>query len=163
MKVIATLLVLASLCGCASRHKEKSGLEGKSLPSFNLFLSDSTTHFNTSQIPTGKPVVLFFFGPYCPYSRAEMADIVDHMKTLQEIQFYVFTTAQFPDMKNFYKEYQLQKYRNIVVGIDYTNFFGSYFKAPGVPYLAVYDAQKKLKEVLVGKSDVSVLKQIASE
>lgn len=163
MKVLTFLIVLAGLYGCASRHKEKTGLEGKPLPSFSLFLSDSSTHFNTASIPSGEPIVLFFFGPYCPYSRAQMAEITANMKTFSNVRFYVFTTAQFPDMKSFYKDYELQKYSNVTVGIDYTDFFGTYFKATGVPYLAIYDGQKKLKEVLIGKSDASVLKQIAFE
>jgi hypothetical protein len=163
LKVIATLLILAGLCGCANLPKEKSGLEGKPLPSFSLFLADSITHFNTSAIPSGQPIVLFYFGPYCPYSRAQMDDIIAHIKTLNSIRFYILTTSPFSEMKTFYTDYQLQKYPNIVVGVDYTSYFGDYFNAPGVPCLAIYDRQKRLKEILHGKSDISTIKEIAFE
>jgi len=162
MKSLLILTLVFGLSACKNNpQKPKTGLEGKSIPSFSLLLSDSTTRLNTANIPSGQPVVLFFFGPYCPYSRAEMADIVTNMKQLKNIRFYAFTNAQFPDMKAFANYFKLQNYSNVVTGIDYTNFFADYFKAPGVPYLAFYDAQKRLKEVHIGQVDISEIKQLA--
>ncbi|HEX9512833.1 MAG TPA: thioredoxin fold domain-containing protein [Puia sp.] len=163
MKNIAILLLLASLSGCLGKAHEKTGLEGKPLPSFNLFLMDSTTYFNTNSIPTGKPIALFYFSPSCPYCRAQTEEIVEHMKKLKDINFYIFTTAPFTELKSFYDYYQLKKYPNVTVGLDYTSFFGNYFKAQGVPYMAIYNNNKRLKQVLVGKTEISVIKDIALE
>jgi hypothetical protein len=66
-------------------------------------------------------------------------------------------------MRMFYDHYRLKTFPNVVTGIDYTNFFSQYFKTPGVPYLALYNSHKRLKEVLIGKSDISALKNIAME
>jgi hypothetical protein len=63
----------------------------------------------------------------------------------------------------FYKEYHLQNYPNVTVGIDYTDFFVKYFTPPGVPFLAVYDESKHLKEALIGKMDITTLKSSVSE
>src|ERR1017187_9633529 len=129
MKIVTILLVLTNLSGCFSGTKEKTGLEGKPLPSFTLLLADSTTHFSTSDIPSGSPIVLFLFGPFCPYSRAEMEDIVNNIQSLKDIRFYIFTTASYPDFLRFYTDYHLNKYSNLTVGIDYNDFFSGYFKA----------------------------------
>src|SRR5450432_1314673 len=112
MKRLVTVLVLASLAGCKnySQPQEKTGLEGNPLPAFSLFLADSVTHFNTAIIPEGKPIALFYFGPYCPYSRAEMDDILSHMKTFSNIRFYLITSSPFSDLKAFYDHYNLKKY-----------------------------------------------------
>ena len=103
------------------------------------------------------------FGPHCPYSRAEMQEIVDNMRTLGNIRFYVFTIASFPEMKSFYDFYQLKKYPNVTTGLDDNYYFGGYFKTNGVPYLAIYDAHKRLRQAILGTTPVSTIKDIAFE
>ncbi|PSL45692.1 hypothetical protein CLV51_104399 [Chitinophaga niastensis] len=163
MKNAIILLLLVGLCGCFGREPEKTVLKGKSMPSFNLLLADSITHLNTISIPAGKPIVLFYFGPNCPYSRAQMDEIIENMPSLKDIQFYIFTTAPFPEMKGFYDHYQLRKYPNMAVGLDYDNFFSDYFKAIGVPYMAIYGRDKRLNEAFVGKVGGSQIKEIAEK
>jgi len=163
MKKTVLYLLLLGVTACTRSPKITTGLEGKAMPSFDLLLPDSLTHINTRNIPTGKPVVLFYFGPSCPYSREEMENIIAGIRELVNIRFYVFTNASFPAMRAFYKHYELHQYGNIVTGIDSANFFGEYYKVPGYPYLAIFDGQKKLKQALLGKSDIGLLKKIASQ
>lgn len=162
-KTTIMLLLAAVLMACNNRKAEKTGLEGKPLPSFSLFLADSATYFNTGSIASENPVVLLYFGPHCPYSRVQMKEIIEHMNILKGIKFYMFTTAQFEEMKSFYSEYQLNKYANITVGIDYTGFFGDYFKVSGVPYMAIYGKGKKLREAFSGSVYGKQIKQVAEE
>lgn len=161
MKHIPFILLLIYVSGCTELPAQKTGREGQPLPSFNVLLADSLTRFNTATIPRGKPVVLFDYGPDCPYSRAQMQEIIDEMGRLKDIQFLVTTIWPLSDMKRFSDKYQLYKYRNITTGIDYTNFFGSYFKATGVPGLAIYGKDKRLIGLFVGKIPVSQIKRIA--
>ena len=161
MKYI-TLIFLIFLLSCYSKNAEKTNLKGKTLPSFNLLLTDSITYFNTNSIHIGKPVVLFYFGPHCPYSRAQMEEIIKNIYVLKDIQFYVFTTWSFSEMKSFYENYKLNKYSNITVGVDYANFFAKYFKAQGVPYMAIYGKDKKLKEAFIGEVYSTQIKEVAN-
>lgn len=162
-KITIMFLLAAMLLGCDSRKAEKTGLEGKPLPSFSLFLADSSTYFNTSSIAAGNPVVLLYFGPHCPYSRTQMEAIIEDMNILQDIRFYIFTTAQFEEMKSFYNEYQLHKYPNIIAGIDYTGFFENYFKVIGVPYTAIYGKEKKLRKSFSGTVYGKQIKEVTEE
>jgi thiol-disulfide isomerase/thioredoxin len=147
--------------GCFGKEPENTGLEGKSLPSFKLFLEDSTTYFDTKDIPSGKPVVLFLFGPHCPYSKSQVEEIVNNMQSLKDIQFYFFTTWSFRELKQFYKMYDLKQHPNIVAGVDYTNFFADHFSAEGVPYIAIYGKDKKLKKAFIGKIKSSQIQSVA--
>lgn len=151
MKFFLIMLVPFILFGCYSKEPIKTGLEGKPLPSFNLLLSDSISNFNTTSIPPGQPVALLYFGPYCPYSRAQMEIILNNIDALKAIHFYVFTAYPYSDMKKFYDDYNLSKYPNITVGIDYKKFFREYFEVPGVPYMALYDKDKKLRKAFLGQ------------
>ncbi|GAA3946157.1 hypothetical protein GCM10022209_47800 [Chitinophaga oryziterrae] len=134
-----------------ARNREETGKEGKPLPIFSLLLADSTTYFTTRSIPAGKPVVLFYFGTHCPYSHAQMEEIVSEMDKMKDIRFYLITTAPFNEMKAFCKQYALNEYPNVTVGRDYTEFFSNYYEARGVPFTAIYRKNKILHEAFIGK------------
>lgn len=148
--LIVTLL-FGALVSCNQTESVKTGLEGKQMPSFRLLLADSTTYLDTKDIPEGRPTVLFDFGPHCPYSRSQMTEIIKDMKDLKNINFYVFTSASFNEMKTFYEHYKLNNYSNIIAGIVTSHSFEEYFQVTGVPYLAIYDDDKKLKKSFEGK------------
>jgi thiol-disulfide isomerase/thioredoxin len=162
MKIVTILFLLIAMVGCNSNDpsQPKTGLEGKLLPATNLLLADSTTHLNTANIPAGSPIVVFLYNPHCPYCRAQMGEITSDMKDFAHVRFYLLTDASYADMQSFYKDFQLQKYQNVVEGIDSSDFFVNYFQARGVPYMAVYDPQKKLKRVFIGKSDLNDIKDV---
>ena len=155
MKSIAFYCLVICLLGCYEIPPVKTGLEGKPLPFFNLLLIDSITHFNTKNIPAGKPTVLFFFSPDCPHCRALTKEIVSDMKTFKNVQFYILTSFPFELLKKYYDHYKLKNYSNITVGQDVASYFANYFKATGVPYIAIYSKEKRLKQVLVGKVSTS--------
>lgn len=162
MKIVTILFLSATIASCNSNStsQPKTGMEGNLLPAANLLLVDSSTRLNTANIPAGNPIVVFIYNPHCPYCRAQMGEIASNMKNFSHVRFYLLTDAPFADIQSFYKDFQLQKYQNVISGIDSSNFFVNYFKVPGVPYMAVYDPQKKLKRVLLGKSDISEIKDV---
>ncbi|GAA0557865.1 TlpA family protein disulfide reductase [Chitinophaga japonensis] len=163
MKNITILLLLAALCGCYARDPLKTGREGKLLPDFDMLLSDSTTYLHSKNIPGGRPIVFFYFGPHCPYSREQMKEIIEDMEKLQHIRFYLLTDASYAEMKAFCKVYTLDKYPNITVGRDYTGFFKDYFEVAGVPYVAVYGKDRHLREAFMGKVYGGQLKRSTDE
>lgn len=159
MKFLLSTFLILMLFGCYSIEAEKTGLEGKPMPSFKILLGDSTQYFDTKNLEIGKPVVLFYYGPYCPYSRVQMEEMIDNMGIMKKYQFLVVTRSPLSAMQKFYAHYHLEKYHNITSGIDYTGFLGEYFKITGVPFTAIYDKDKKLLSAYEGKIFV---KQIIS-
>ena len=150
MKHISLFFTIVCLAGCFGSPPEKNDLEGKPLPVFNLLLADSSTWFNTSYVPDGKPIALFLFSPQCPYCRAQTKEIIEDMDKLKNIHFYFITSFPFPEMKRFVDEYRLTKYSNITTGFDTAFFTGNYYEATSVPYIAIYGKDKKLKKSFVG-------------
>jgi thiol-disulfide isomerase/thioredoxin len=162
-KIAFFVLTVVVMTGCNQGNAVKTGMEGKTMPSFALRLADSTSFFNTASIPAGKPSVLFLFSPFCPYCRAEMDGIIDNMQELKDVHFYLLTPWPFHDMKLFYAYYHLEKYPNLTVGVDTSNFFGKYIHAQGVPYTAFYGKDKKLDKVFVGKTDAGIIEDEAGD
>jgi hypothetical protein len=160
MKFWFYILAMLSLTACL-HNNSKTGLEGKPVPQFSLLLPDSVSYFNTKNLPKDKPVVMLSFIPQCPYCRAQVREITEDINDLSEIQFLIFTTPPFSGMKKFYEEFQLGKYKNIITGVDTNDFFGNYFQAAQVPYLAIYGKDKKLNQSFIGKMYISQIKKIA--
>ncbi|MCS3801042.1 TlpA family protein disulfide reductase [Niastella sp. OAS944] len=163
MKSLIAVALIILIAGCYSRNPEKTGLEGKALPSYDFLSVDSVTHVNTGNTVEGKPIVLFFFGPSCPYSHAQMQEIIEDIDNLKNIQFYILTISPFNQMKQFYTHYQLNKYPNIVIGLDYKNSFDEYFAVPGVPYTVIYGKDKKMRGAFVGKIYSRQIKEVAEK
>lgn len=155
-----TLLWLL-ISACFSKQPEKTGLEGKQLPSFDLILIDSTT-MNTNNIKTNKPFIFLYFSPSCPFSKAQIAEITDNIDDLKSLQFYLITPYPFHQMKETFDEFDLKHYPNITIGCDSADFFGEHFKVKGFPFIAFYNKNKKLDKVLVGKTSSSQIIKLSS-
>ena len=154
-------ILIIALVACNNKSNViKSKLEGQLLPSFQVFLLDSTSYF-TNNISKQHPTVFLFFSSSCPYCKAQTVDIVDNIKDLTDINFYFIATDPIPTLLQYSKYYELNKIKNITVIQDYKNFFHNYFNTMGVPYLAVYNKKKILKQVFMGKTNVYDLKEVA--
>jgi peroxiredoxin len=161
MKNLIIILFILSICGCKEKKAETTGLEGKSIPSFSLLLLDSSTYVNTSDIHSKQPFVMFYVSPQCPFCKMQMNEIIDKMKLLKDIRFYIFSSWPVKDMRKFRDEYNLTKFQNVVVGIDQSEFFGKYYNVPGVPYMAIYNKESKLNRAFAGHVDTKLILEIA--
>jgi thiol-disulfide isomerase/thioredoxin len=149
--------MIAFLTGCFGIESQKTGKEGKTLPSFSLLLTDSTTAINTRNINPEQPLIFIYFSPYCPYCKAQTKEIINNMDELKNIQFYFVTNFPMTSVKKFQKEFELAKYSNIHIGVDTSHFLSNYFEIRGTPYVAIYDKSKALKKSYMGKLYTSQL------
>jgi len=165
MKKALVIICTVIIAGCYSKKPEikKTGLEGQTMPHIDLIAIDSISHFNTGSIAPGKPTILFAFEPWCPYCRAQITSIINQIQKLKDINIYMLCTSNYSLFKAFNNKFQLQKYPNIKAGIDYNGTFGEYFQQTGVPYLAIYGPDKKLKQVLQGKNYINTIKEAVTK
>jgi thiol-disulfide isomerase/thioredoxin len=164
MKNIGLGVLLIMILSCHGRRtKVISGLEGKPLPSFRMLLMDSVNYLNSANIPVGQPVVLFYFSPFCPYCRAQTQEIKNEINAVKDIRFYFMAPFPLKDIKQFEHHYSLSNCTNITLAQINDSAFSNYYKINAVPYTAIYNKQKQLKEVLLGKCDVDLIKKVAFE
>jgi thiol-disulfide isomerase/thioredoxin len=143
--------------------KITTGMEGRLLPAFDLLLPDSTTHFNTADIPAGRPFIVIGFSPFCTHCQAETREIIKNMQLVKNIPIYYVTGDPFGQMSLFYKAFKLSRYPNIAMGWDQKSSFLRYFKARGIPYTAIFDSKKRLKQVFQGEAKADTLARLAAE
>ena len=159
--IITTFTAILLIVSCGQNKQITTGLEGKPIPSINLLMIDSTTKINTANLKDNEPVVFFFFSPQCPYCKLQTEDIISNIKSLNNIHFYLVSSFPFRTLKQYYRQYELERYSNITVGRDYDYHFVDYYSVKSIPYIAVFNKDKILKKVFVGKTDINVIKSTA--
>lgn len=162
MRSLLFVLIIAGI-GIASCTRYKRALPpgiDKDMPSFNIQLLDTTVKLNTANIPKGKTVVLFFFGPDCPYCQALTREITKRMDELKDVRFYMATMSDFKEIQMYDTLFKLDQYKNVTIGKDIKGFFVTYYKAPGFPYLVIYDKKKEFKQIVIGGVGVDSLKKV---
>ena len=80
------------------------------------------------------------------------------MDKLKDVQILMFTYLPYNEMMDFYKNYRLNRFKNITVARDAAFFFPVYFKVKNFPSFYIYDKNRNFKKFLEG--DVSVDKII---
>lgn len=139
-----------------------TGMEGNSMASFEFLLPDSTTKMSTASIPEGKPVVMVYFSPYCPFSQAEVRNITGNLKSLEGIRIYLLTNYPIEALRMFDSAFRLYRYPSLIIGQDFGEMFLSAYNPPRVPVTAIFDSKKILKGAFVGTMTAEEIKRIAN-
>jgi len=135
----------------ADKGTVKTGMEGRLLPAFDLVLPDSLSRLNTRDIPTGRSFIMMGFSPYCSHCQEATREIIQNMDKFNSTRIYMVTTLPLADLRQFDSVFNLAKYPNIILAKDPKTYFLSYFRSTGIPYLAIFDTKKRLKEVMTGR------------
>jgi len=159
IKLVIITIIFLTLSGCLEHAPIKTGFEGKALPSFTFLLADTASSINTDSLNFEKPFVIFYFSPDCPYCRAQIRDIVKHNKELQNNKFLLITNYEKEQVQKVVKEFKIKDCKNIKVAIDSKSSFINYYYIPNVPYLAIYDKEKKFRNALIGRTDFKTIEQ----
>jgi thioredoxin-related protein len=160
MRVLLLVVVLAGMMSCTKHVRPLPPGIDKEMPAFDIQLLDTTKRINTASIPTGQPVVLFFFGPDCPYCQNMTREITKRMSELKDVKFYLVSAADFKEIHMYDTLFKLDQFKNVTIGKDVKGIFFTYYKAPGFPYLAVYDKKKEFREIIIGGVSVDSLKKV---
>ena len=113
--------------------------ETRTLPTFDLLMTDSISHYTKADLPKSKPVLIVLFDPNCDHCKHETEEILKHIDSLKNIQIVMATNADFADLKKFYQRYNLEKFENIKAGIELRTYLAVFFAIHNLPYLAMYN------------------------
>ncbi|MGN7821018.1 peroxiredoxin family protein [Chitinophaga sp. 22536] len=148
---LAFLLVVS--CAAPSGRIDRS--VGLTLPSIKMMMIDSSTYFDTNSISMSAPVVMLFFDPYCDFCRAEVKSILGSMDQFKDVEFCFLTAASIKDVRSFNREFDLNKYNNIHLGIDTGLIYLKFYNINRVPHTSVYSNGRKVKKAFASKVDAS--------
>ena len=144
VRILIALMVLALPAFAQSANDSLPYLKHPTLPAFMLQNPDSTSYFNMYDVRADRPTVLFFFAPDCDHCHITTKELLASMDSMKHADFYWFTYMPLTALRSFTAEHRLETYPNIHTGRDYTFFFMKFYGAKTVPYLVIYDKNKKL-------------------
>ncbi|SHM57640.1 Redoxin [Chitinophaga jiangningensis] len=164
-KLITLVALIAFLTGCFDAPPPPpfiSGKEGEKLQPWSFLKTDST--YGTIDTASGNPAIVFYTTYTCPYCKAELEALLKKSDSLGKTHVYVVTNANFEEIKQYSKDFELDKYQqNFSYGIDTGYAILKYFGIHGVPFIAVYNRHHVLKQAFNGVTETKKLREVAAE
>lgn len=153
MKRLLFFLSLVIVAGCTNAQTSNDG----TIAHYRILKPDST--FTTwKDLKKNQPAMLIYFGTDCPHCQKLTMEMKEKMNVFKNIQIVMitFSKTEYPWMgmiKNFNRDYELSKYKNIVMGTEYPEFLAlgfypvqKYYGVQTTPYIAIYDRKGKLSK-----------------
>jgi thiol-disulfide isomerase/thioredoxin len=123
------------------------------VPPFTLLLHDSTL-FTKEDLPGKKASFFILFSPDCDHCKHETEEIIRHIDQFKKIEIVMATPLPLEKVKEFYKHYDLARFKNIKVGRDINFMLPVFYGARSLPFLAFYNNKGKLIDVFEGSLPV---------
>jgi thioredoxin-related protein len=163
MKRLLFFLSLVIVAGCTNAQTNDG-----TIAHYRILKPDST-FTSWKDLKKGQPAMLIYFGVDCPHCQKLTMEMKERMSVFKNIQIVMvtFSKTEHPWMgmiKNFNRDYDLPKYKNIVMGTEYPEFKAlgfypvqRYYKVETTPYIAVYDRKGKLSKAFTKEPKIEDL------
>jgi len=133
------------------------------LPDFKILLPDGKTNFYTENLSKNKHTIIINFSPECEHCQLQIEELIKHIDQFKKTQIVMATSLPFEKMKQFYDEFQIAKYPNIIMGQDVLFFFSRYYKNHYLPGIAVYNKKRALLDFYDGGVKTEELIKLVTE
>lgn len=156
MKHLATTLIFIALAFTSIGQSDSIKAPYLQVPIFppvKLVLPNNS-HFTKANLPAKKPVLLMVFNPECEHCQHETEEILKHIDWFEGSTIVMSTSQPLDSIKNFISKYKLTDHPNIIVGRDDQFFTYAYYEIRSLPFLAFYDAKRKLISVFRGSMPI---------
>jgi len=151
MKKVLIIVCFIMLLCAPFIFKHDMNLNYSKLPSLNIMLPDSSTIYNTQNISVEKPTILIYFSPDCDHCQEQTRAIIKNINYLRNAEILLLSNSSIFELNNFIHTYQLNHYKNIIIGNDYNYSFFKFFNIKSFPYVVVYNNKKELVKLYKGE------------
>jgi hypothetical protein len=118
-------------------------LKTKELPVFELLLTDSSTYSSKTSYNYSF-YTLIYFSPDCPHCLETTEQLIKRSDSLQNSLIVMAAYKTVDELRTFSSRYHLSAFSNVLVGRDSRYFIAPFFSISFTPFVAVYDANRKL-------------------
>jgi thioredoxin-related protein len=114
------------------------------IPAFTVLKIDST-YGNDKMIPKDKPVIIIYFSPTCGHCQITADEFSKKMKDMKDFYFvWVTYNHTLAEVKGFAKNFNLQQFNNIIIGVLSDYELPSFYRIQYTPFMAVYNKEHHL-------------------
>jgi hypothetical protein len=114
----------------------------KTIPPFNMILTDGVTYYNASNINKSMPLMIVYFDPECEHCRQYTKNLLKNIKKFSGVQIVMICNAPgVAPVKNFVTTFKLSSYANIKVGTEglYSATL-NFYHVSVTPFTALYNS-----------------------
>lgn len=160
MKQLLLLFTLA-LGSCAQAPSaDNMPQDPKAMPPIVLLRGDTVSKFSTDSLAAGRPTLLYFYGPGCLPCDTMSRTMVGAMDSLRDVNILFLSAGSFHEVKVYQEKYDVEKYPNVQLGLDYNNAFIRYYGGAGFPLLIFYDRDRQIKRAHYGVMPLDTVRAI---
>ena len=143
-QAVYLLIVFSMLWQYASAQNDTLPyLKNTEMPAL-IFLNMDSTEFNTFNIPEGKNSVLIYFSPTCEHCEMLTQELIANQDSLSNTLIYMISPVDMSVTKAFDKKYQVSEQKKMYLYKDEQHLFAAYYGVRYLPFVVVYDKDKKL-------------------
>ncbi|HVX49238.1 MAG TPA: hypothetical protein VHB48_03740 [Chitinophagaceae bacterium] len=113
----------------------------KTIPPFNMVLSDGATYYNADSVKKDKPLMIVYFDPECQHCQQFTQLLTKNIKKFSATQIVMICAAPgLPPLKKFVSDFKLNTYPNIKAGTEgMYHATMNFYKVDVTPFTALYD------------------------
>lgn len=118
----------------------------KTIPPFNMVLSDGVTYHNADKVEKNKPLMIVYFDPECQHCQEFTKKLVKNISKFNTVQIVMICSVPgLPPLKKFVDMFGLTKYPSIKAGTEgmYQTTL-KFYDVDTTPFVALYDKDQKL-------------------
>lgn len=145
MKKLLAFVCFVLVAACSHAQQDPKILK-LPMPHYRICKADSS-FVTEAAIKKDKPVMFIYFAPDCPHCQHMMKDMTEKMNDFKHIQIVMIcaTRTVYPYLgmlKNFSRDYDLPKYKNITMGSEFPRLdVATYFHVLTTPFVAIYNKE----------------------
>lgn len=160
MKQLLLLFALGLASCTPTPHADNLPKDPKALPPIVLLKGDTVSKFSTDSLAKGRPTLLYYYGPACLPCDTFSQKIVAAMDTLKDVNILFISAGSFHDVKTYQEKYNVERFPNVKLGLDYNNTFFKYYGGQAYPLLVFYDKNRQIKRANLGSLPLDTVRAI---
>lgn len=156
MKRFIPYLFLLLATNTALAQNDTAALYTKfpNVPPFSFTRVPDSSRFVKADLKKNKAVLVIVFSPDCEHCQHELKDLIAHMNLFKDVQIVMVSHLDYHFIKTFYQDNKLAAYPNIIMGRDYSYFFGTFYKIKFLPAIFLYNKKGQFVKAFGGSVPV---------
>ena len=120
------------------------------IPQFSIYKASDSTAFTRENLQKKKATVFIIFSPDCEHCQHETDELKKNIDKFKNTQIVMIGFLPHNMIRDFYKDYQIEKYPQITMGRDAKYFFPIFFNVKSLPAIYIYDKKGRFKQAFEG-------------
>lgn len=125
------------------------------VPPFNIIKVPDSSRFTKDDLTNKKATLIFIFSPDCDHCQNETKSLTANIKLFKKAQIIMASPLDYKLIKQFYVDYKIVNYPNIIMGRDPAYFLGTFYKIRSFPAMFLYDKKGNFVKAFDGSVPVT--------